>query len=121
MNCIYLKLKLELYVKRKYYDATFNFCVTFFTVLIFFYSVWTIFILAKTPHINQFPLMKTYESIKIYLKLAKNVDEDSPVKHWLAVHRRDQVGNFLFGGGVDIIVWEIYKINFRLWEKDFRL
>ena len=38
------------------------------------------------------------------VKLAKNVDEDSPVKHWLAVHRRDQVGNFLFGGGVDIIV-----------------
>ena len=29
--------------------------------------------------------------------MAENVDEDSAVKHWLAVHRRDQVGNFLFG------------------------
>ena len=34
---------------------------------------------------------------KSYLKLAENVDEDSAVKHWLAVHRRDQVGNFLLG------------------------
>ena len=34
---------------------------------------------------------------KNHLKLAKNVDEDPAVKHWLAVHCRDQVGNFLFG------------------------
>jgi len=36
-------------------------------------------------------------NVLVRLKLAKNVDEDSPVKHWLAVHRRDQVGNFLKG------------------------
>jgi len=36
-------------------------------------------------------------NVLVRLKLAKNVDEDSAVKHWLAVHRRDQVGNFLEG------------------------
>jgi len=42
-------------------------------------------------------LRKAVRWVLIRLKLAKNVDEDSPVKHWLAVHRRDQVGNFLKG------------------------
>jgi len=36
-------------------------------------------------------------NVLVRLKLAENVDEDSAVKHWLAVHRRDQVGNFLEG------------------------
>jgi len=33
--------------------------------------------------------------VLVRLKLTKNIDEDPAVKHWLAVNRRDQVGNFL--------------------------
>jgi len=35
--------------------------------------------------------------VLVRLKLTKNVDEDSTIKHWLAVDCRDQVGNFLEG------------------------
>ena len=32
---------------------------------------------------------------KNYLQLAQNVDEDSPVESWLAVHSRDDMGDLL--------------------------
>jgi len=42
-------------------------------------------------------------NVLVRLKLAKNVDEDPSVKHWLTVHRRDQVGNFLEGKGAQLL------------------
>jgi len=41
--------------------------------------------------------------VLVGLKLAKNVDENSTIKHWLAVNCRDQVGNFLKGKGAQLL------------------
>ena len=40
--------------------------------------------------------------------MTKNIDEDPAVKHWLAVNRRDQVGNFLLCRKIHILGCENY-------------
>ena len=53
--------------------------------------------LSNTAIFNSFDLKQNHSVASRYLQLSQDVDEDSSVKHWLAVHGGDDVLDLLEG------------------------